>query len=552
MTCPNCGWYVRGGGRFCPNCGAELPTDVVRSCSQCRIEVKGRVSLCPRCGGLLDDGPLPAAAETSDAPAEPPPRPEAPESEPDSPRRKCPNCKTELKGKVGICPVCGEWAGGSRPAPESTGRTMRPLPADWPFKDPPPADERPVASKMRPLSPNWPFDEVEPVKKDRRAGKKRSRAKAKPKAEAAEAKPKAAEPAEPAAPPSAVRERPEARPAEPRPAADDRPPKAWSMRGRPEEWTLPDRRPAAQAKPAPSRKAGAPARSWLALLPWFGLLLGLVLASIVVYGFATGSLSLPRLGGQPEDQPTPAATGIVGSTPTVMVIETSLPAPTETRPPTETPAPLTHVVETGESLLSIAEKYGITVTELIEANELTEADVLRVGQELKIPGSAAETGPEETAAPTSEAAETPTGEATEPEPEETPEPEATEPGPGETPTAGPAPTAVYEFAAPNLLNPPDGAVFEGAEDILLNWSSVGLLGDDTWYVVRVWSDDPDLPAIADGWTRTTHWRIPASSQPPANAASHTFHWTVTVMRAREGQEPTAISPTSATRTFEWH
>jgi LysM repeat protein len=44
-------------------------------------------------------------------------------------------------------------------------------------------------------------------------------------------------------------------------------------------------------------------------------------------------------------------------------------------------------VQAGDTLRSIAEKFSVSVTALVDANKLTpeEADSLRVGQELVIP-----------------------------------------------------------------------------------------------------------------------------------------------------------------------
>lgn len=305
---------------------------------------------------------------------------------------------------------------------------------------------------------------------------------------------------------------------------------------------MPPARPRPEARPASRPSRPAQPRRGLGLFPWLGLLAGLVLVSILVYGFAVGGLGLPRLGagGGQSAQATPTVQ------PTEAPTQTPQPTPTSTpQPPTATPEPVVHVVEPGESLLSIAQKYGIAVQDLIAANSITQSDVLRVGQQLVIPGVAAPT-----ATPGEAATEVPTAAPT----AETPAAPTATPAASETPATPPTPqatvTAALEFPAPNLLNPADGAVF-GAEDILLNWSSVGLLGDDTWYVVKIWTDDPAQPTPATGWTRTTAWRIPASSRPPADATSRKFHWTVTVMRAVEGQEAVAVSPVSETRTFEW-
>jgi LysM repeat protein len=73
------------------------------------------------------------------------------------------------------------------------------------------------------------------------------------------------------------------------------------------------------------------------------------------------------------------------------------PAPTPT--PTVTPTPIVHTVRTGESLLTIATQYEITVSELQEANGILDPRTLQIGQQLIIPR------PEESAAA---AAATPT------------------------------------------------------------------------------------------------------------------------------------------------
>ncbi len=44
-----------------------------------------------------------------------------------------------------------------------------------------------------------------------------------------------------------------------------------------------------------------------------------------------------------------------------------------------------HVVQSGETLGSIAVQYGVTVQSILEANQLANPDLLRVGQELVIP-----------------------------------------------------------------------------------------------------------------------------------------------------------------------
>jgi LysM repeat protein len=46
-----------------------------------------------------------------------------------------------------------------------------------------------------------------------------------------------------------------------------------------------------------------------------------------------------------------------------------------------------HEVKQGESIDSIARKYGVSVRDIVEANELSDANLINVGQELLIPVS---------------------------------------------------------------------------------------------------------------------------------------------------------------------
>lgn len=69
--------------------------------------------------------------------------------------------------------------------------------------------------------------------------------------------------------------------------------------------------------------------------------------------------------------------------------------------PTPTPEPFKHVVQPGESLTSIAAKYGVNFLTLVEVNGIENPDTLAEGTELLIPGvsapssEAGTTGPSE-------------------------------------------------------------------------------------------------------------------------------------------------------------
>ena len=97
-----------------------------------------------------------------------------------------------------------------------------------------------------------------------------------------------------------------------------------------------------------------------------------------------------RIGGSPSPvraatraaSPSPVAPAAV---PTPVATPTTAPAPTPTRATGTVPG-MRYVVQPGDTLVSIAEEFGVTVEELIEANRLSNPDVLQVGQELIIPG----------------------------------------------------------------------------------------------------------------------------------------------------------------------
>jgi LysM repeat protein len=51
------------------------------------------------------------------------------------------------------------------------------------------------------------------------------------------------------------------------------------------------------------------------------------------------------------------------------------------------PTPLVHTVKRGENLTQIARRYDVTVAAIVEANALTNANLIEVGQKLVIPSA---------------------------------------------------------------------------------------------------------------------------------------------------------------------
>jgi len=201
-------------------------------------------------------------------------------------------------------------------------------------------------------------------------------------------------------------------------------------------------------------------------------------------------------------------------TPTVTrAVAERRPTPT-TFVPTITPLPLTHVVEEGEVLGLIAEQYGTSVEALLEANGFEDSDLISVGQELIIVN--AQGTPLSVDVP--------------------------------QPTLTPTPLPGLPFRAPVLLLPRDGALFSGqVTPVMLQWISVGLLGEDEWYEVRVWSLGREEEYRI--WTHDTACEVPAVWYP--DGEDRRLHWDVIVVQRADGQT-TALSPPSETRSFDWH
>lgn len=204
--------------------------------------------------------------------------------------------------------------------------------------------------------------------------------------------------------------------------------------------------------------------------------------------------------------------------------------------PTETVLPTggleTYVVQSGDNLSTIAAMFGTTVEALKEANDISNPEALRAGQELIIPGG------------------TPT--------------------PTKTSTPTPTNTPGSAFSVPVLLGPPDGRKYGGEVGmglsltsepevpVLLNWMSEGLLSEGEWYMVSVrYVAGAGTAQQVTELTKVTSYLVPLEMRPPGDALSHLFEWDVGVVK-ETGAFPDgtpkveAISPRSETRTFYWY
>ena len=217
-------------------------------------------------------------------------------------------------------------------------------------------------------------------------------------------------------------------------------------------------------------------------------------------------------------------------TPTNTPRATAQPTAAESAEPEATPlADVIHTVERGDTLSALAVRYDISIADIAQANDISTNAVLSIGQELVIPSIPVT--PTVTPTPTATLTMTPT--------------------PTATPTLMHS-SEMYPFRAPFLLGPLQSASYQGANTrILLNWTSVGILGANQWYLVRVWPANRPDDAI-EAWTKATSWRPDGTPLPESWTGRARLSWDVTVVERLQGNPPwRAISPASITRTFTW-
>ncbi|MFO7169234.1 MAG: LysM domain-containing protein [Chloroflexota bacterium] len=96
----------------------------------------------------------------------------------------------------------------------------------------------------------------------------------------------------------------------------------------------------------------------------------------------------------PTRAPTATETAAPTDTATAVPTDTATAVPTDTAAPTDTPAPtatptvepfVEHVVVEGDILYTIAQRYGVTIEEILAVNSIPNPNSLRVGEVLRIP-----------------------------------------------------------------------------------------------------------------------------------------------------------------------
>lgn len=205
-----------------------------------------------------------------------------------------------------------------------------------------------------------------------------------------------------------------------------------------------------------------------------------------------------------------------------ILVPPATPTPTPSPTPLEntpvispTPSEIIHIVQTGETLIAIAQKYGVSESVILSANHIENPDVIRAGDRLIIPL-----------------------------------------GPVTTPiTNATAATVLPNYGPVTLLQPLDGSRIVGNDKpVLLQWLSAGILGKEETYRVTVEQVDGDI-RYGPIYIKATGLHVPIDRFPPAEDTHRAFRWTVTLMlQTGVGTDGTplynVISP-PAFRTFQW-
>lgn len=123
-----------------------------------------------------------------------------------------------------------------------------------------------------------------------------------------------------------------------------------------------------------------------------------VMGVLALLAFISVACSAATSGSSQTPEPTLVLTPYRTATQTVQpTSQASQPLASST--PRPSPTPLTHIVTAGQTLLGIAERYGVSLDVLLAANPGVDARFLSVGMEISVPASS-ETEAESLATPT--------------------------------------------------------------------------------------------------------------------------------------------------------
>ena len=180
-----------------------------------------------------------------------------------------------------------------------------------------------------------------------------------------------------------------------------------------------------------------------------------------------------------------------------------------------------YTVRPGDTLISIAVRFGTNVAAIQEANRIGEGEIIRPDQKMLIPVSGV--------------------------------PAAVLAG-SETPPGRTADESDQMYGAIQLLGPNDGERVARGDGVLFRWLSGGLLEQNEWYVLYIWPLDGLFELPPPVWTKSTSFRLSDQWAPPPDR-NVTYRWQISVVRVLTGVEGErsieAAGDPSDVRSFIW-
>lgn len=177
-----------------------------------------------------------------------------------------------------------------------------------------------------------------------------------------------------------------------------------------------------------------------------------------------------------------------------------------------------YIVQPGDTIISIANRFGSTVEEIVVVNSLTANDFIRPGDVLMIPVREV---PAEVLASTIDTASESLG-------------------------------TIY--VEPRPIGPANEQAFDASEAVLLRWVSVDILAPNEWYVLLIYPISGPAQTFPSIWTKTTSYNLDTTFAPTTGETA-TYAWQVSVVRVRSGANNQyaleAASPPSELRSFTW-
>lgn len=182
-----------------------------------------------------------------------------------------------------------------------------------------------------------------------------------------------------------------------------------------------------------------------------------------------------------------------------------------------------YIVTSGDTLSTIATKFGSTVESLLTANKLAAGQFIRPGDVLVVPVPGA---PPEALQAVMENPPAQSGQASQP--------------------------AIY--AQIRLTAPQEGAVISRTDPVIFEWTGVDRLAENEWYVLQILPRNLAARTLPTTWTKQPTHRLEPSVAPAEGVAAD-YAWLVSVVRVRRDADGRALleaaSPISSVRTFSW-